>query len=86
MIGIEVSPSSIDIGIITIPNDQLIKGIIAMPDTEYQEVLSGIVTEEKLTIDNIMRIFAASWRNLKRSNLNPAQRNALQEFIKQLII
>jgi hypothetical protein len=84
MIEIKVDPTSLSIGIVTIPNEELIKGILSMPDNEYIEVLRGILATDRLTTNSIMGVFARCWKLLSRNELDPSQINALKEFIKQI--
>lgn len=67
---------------ITIQNEELIKGILAMPDVEYMEILSGIMIKEKVNNDVLLRIFAICYHQLKKAELNPAQRNVFNKFIE----
>jgi hypothetical protein len=67
---------------VSLVNEELIKGIISMPDDEYTEILSGILSSDRLNDDVLLRIFAICYHKLSKSNLNPAQRNAFNKFIE----
>lgn len=66
----------------TIPNDELIKGILAMPEDEYSIVSRGILHRKKLTPDKLMGIFAYIGNELKQVPLLPPQKEALKSYIK----
>jgi hypothetical protein len=86
MIEIHLTPQHEAIHIVSIPNQELIKSIISMPDSEYSEILTGIVHKDSLSSDRMMIVFAYIWNQLKKQELNPAQIAVLKEFIKTIKI
>jgi hypothetical protein len=84
MITIENIPD-IEVQSLTIPNKELVKAILAMPENEYFEIFRGIFVKERISTDNLMRVFAMCWKQLSHSQLNPAQENALKMFVSNMI-
>lgn len=75
-------PVTAEIPCVTISNIELIRGILAMPDNEYIEVASGILRIERSNINRYMLLFAHIGNQLKNSKLDPAQKNSIEEYIK----
>lgn len=70
----------------TLPNSELIRGILAMPPEEYKEIISGILLESKLNNDNMLLIFAHTGNILKKADLLPGQKNALKTYLQDFKI
>ena len=77
------APITEEIPYVTISNEELIKGILAMPDEEFFTIVSGLFNSTtKLTSRQFMITFAWCGNKLKKMNLDPAQVNVLEEYIK----
>jgi hypothetical protein len=70
----------------TLPNSELIRGILAMPPEEYKEVIAGILLQSRMNNDNLLLIFAHVGNYLQKSELLPGQRNALMTYLKDFKI
>ena len=70
----------------TIENQELIKGILAMPDEEFGEIIRGIIDPIKLDANKFMIVFAYCGNRLKKIELDPAQLNVLEGYIKDFKI
>jgi len=68
----------------TIENQELIKGILAMPDNEYIEVIAGIVLRERVNTERILFLFARFGNLLKKAELDPSQLSVLKVYIDVL--
>jgi hypothetical protein len=67
----------------TISNEELIQGILAMPDKEYMEIIAGVLSKDKLDTRKLMIIFAYAGNTIKNSELDPAQKVVLQSYISE---
>lgn len=82
---IQVKLEHIGIDNATISNEELIKGILAMPEDEYSFVSRGILHRKKLNTDKLMGIFAYIGNELKKSELLPPQKEALKSYLNEFI-
>ena len=87
MIEIKVNqPITEGIPTMTISNEELIKGILAMPDDEFFEIIRGIVDPIKLDSKKFMILFAYCGNRLKKMELDPAQKVVIEGYIKNYIV
>lgn len=76
---------------ISLSNERMVELLSKLPEDEYIDILERIfvnrkISVKKLSVNNIMRIFAMCGNHLKKTELNPAQLNALKVFIKNFEI
>jgi hypothetical protein len=77
-----VAPITEEIPYITVPNQELIKGILAMPENEYREVITGVLSVDKLNVKRFMILFAYAGNCIRTMELDPAQKSVVEEYIK----
>lgn len=83
MIEIKVNqPITNEVPYISVSNEELIKGILAMPDDEFFEVVRGIVDPIRLDSRKFMILFAYFGNRLKKMELDPAQKNVIESYVK----
>lgn len=85
MISIKIKanlPGMEGIDSISIPNQDLITGLLKSNASSLNEILSGLINQSDP--DNLMIIFAWTGNAIMTQKLDPAQKNALKEFVKNL--